>query len=305
MEYKGAEYAQKAEEVLNKKSFLGVFGIGTEDKFENAAGLYVKSGNAYKVAHHHEEAGMMYEKASANYLSAGDKLDSLKAMVDAAQSYKSASPPQIEKAQRAYNAVITTLSVDGKFGQCARHYRDMAEMFEADGAMDTAFENYENAASMFENDNKSGDARKMNLKVATMASEGGDYARACLIFERVGKQSMETRLGAHSAKGYFFQALLCFMASGDSVAASQKLEEYTGLDYTFPTSREHGLVSKLLEAWDNMDGDAFGEACETYDRISPLDPWKVAMLGACKKYIVGTGDGGDGGDIEDDGVDLT
>ena len=32
--------------------------------------------------------------------------------------------------------------------------------------------------------------------------------------------------GAYAAKGYFFQAALCHMASGDNVAASNKLEAF-------------------------------------------------------------------------------
>lgn len=32
--------------------------------------------------------------------------------------------------------------------------------------------------------------------------------------------------GAYAAKGYFFQAVLCHMASGDNVAASNKLEAF-------------------------------------------------------------------------------
>ena len=314
MEGRGVALAKQAEEALNKKGFMSVFGIGKEEKFENAAELYTQSGHAYKVSNSFEEAGMMYEKACENFLLAGSKLDAIKSRTDAATAYGSASPPVTDKALESYQSVIDTLSIDGKFGQCARHYRAMAELCESDNDKESAFTHYENAASMFKNDSKKGEANKCLLKVATMASEGGDYLRGADIYETIAKESLETRLGAYSAKGYFFQALLCFMAGGDVVAAQQKLEEYSAIDYTFPTARESQFVTKLLEAWENNDGDAYGEACVDFDRISPLDPWKSSMLLAAKRRFAGGSGGGGGGggggdddddDESDDGIDLS
>lgn len=34
-----------------------------------------------------------------------------------------------------------------------------------------------------------------------------------------------------------------------------------------------------------MSADDFGAACEAYDRISPLDPWKISMLTSAKGHI--------------------
>jgi hypothetical protein len=40
---------------------------------------------------------------------------------------------------------------------------------------------------------------------------------------QAGRDSMGSRLGAYSAKGHFFQAVLCHMAAGDSVQAQLKV----------------------------------------------------------------------------------
>lgn len=53
--------------------------------------------------------------------------------------------------------------------------------------------------------------------------------------------------GAYAAKGYFFQAALCLMASGDNVAAGSKLQSFKQADFNFPSSRECLFLEQLLE----------------------------------------------------------
>lgn len=83
--------------------------------------------------------------------------------------------------------------------------------------------------------------------MAAIASEKNDLIRAATVYENCGKESLKTTLGAYSAKGYFFQCLLCHLAGGDRVAVDIKLEEFKNLDYTFPKSRECGFVEQLLQ----------------------------------------------------------
>ena len=70
-------------------------------------------------------------------------------------------------------------------------------------------------------------------------------ARAAEIFASNAKESLSSRLGAFSAKGYFFQALLCHLASGDAVQVGVKLDEFKNADFSFGSSRECGFVEKL------------------------------------------------------------
>lgn len=139
---------------------------------------------------------------------------------------------------------------------------------------------YQRAADLFINDNKAQSGNQCLLKIATMASqEGADLPKAASIFESIGRASLESRLGAFSAKGYLFQALLCVLATGDSVKTQQKLDEYTSLDYSFSSSRECDLIRKLLQAVDNMDVDAYSQVPPpfpplTYTPLHSLNsPW--------------------------------
>jgi len=164
--------------------------------------------------------------------------------------------------------------------------------------------------TFFAKDNKKSSAKDSLVKVATLRStmNGGEVAaepgqtpqqiefnniqRAAEIFEQIGRESLESKLGSYSAKGYFFQALLCLLALGDNVAGENKLNEFKNADYTFPTSRECQLIDKLVEALNNSDEEGFSTACQEYDRISPLDPWKTTMLLKVKNQLSGGGSGG-------------
>lgn len=85
------------------------------------------------------------------------------------------------------------------------------------------------------------------LKVAMLSSQEDDFMRAASIFEAIGRESLESKLGAYSAKGYFFQCALCYLAAGDNVAAANKVDEFKSVDYNFPSSRECQFLEKIIE----------------------------------------------------------
>jgi alpha-soluble NSF attachment protein len=91
------------------------------------------------------------------------------------------------------------------------------------------------------------------------------------------------------------------MASGDSVMVANRLEVAKNEDFSFNGSRECTMLEKLKEATDNNDAEAFATACADFDRITPLDPWKMSLLLKSKGFIIG--EGGAGGDEDD--VDLS
>jgi len=184
-----------------------------------------------------------------------------------------------------FNKVIEVYCEDGKFDQAAKFYKQIAEMAEEEKDIPTAVANYEQAATMFLNGNKEIDSNNCLLKVAGLVCESNDLMKAAEIYEAQGKSCLKRKLGQHAAKGHFFQAVLLYMAMGDSVSASQKVEGFMGLDHLFTTSRECDFLKKLLAAWDAYDLQAFQDACQDWDRITPLDGWKMDMLTKTKAHI--------------------
>eukprot|EP01038_Epipyxis_sp_PR26KG_P010048 gene10048-13508_t len=278
-------YRTEGEKALNRTL---IFGFGKQQKYDDASDNFTKAGNAYKLANQWQSAGDMFLKASDAYVQADSANDATNALVEAANCYKKINP---NDAVNTLKRAIDMFNDAGRFSMSARYYKELAEIYEADHNLEGAMWAYEKAAEFLNNDNKKSNANQCLLKVATICTDlNGDYRRAADIYESIGKESMTSRLGVYSAKGYFFQCLLCHLALGDTVAVNMKMEEYKNIDYSFGGSRECQFVEKLVEATNNMSEEDFSQACADFDRISPLDPWKTSVLLKAKHHIVQAND---------------
>lgn len=169
----------------------------------------------------------------------------------------------------------------GRMGQAAKLYNEIADLLEAEGLTEQAIANFEKAADMFSAENTATAAQKCMIKVGHLCAskEAPEFARAADIFARVATESMSNPLLKFQARGLLFEAFLCTLAQADVVAADAALARFKDIDYTFPGSRECKLCEDILQAFKDMNGDAFTDAVFNYDQISKLDPWKTKCVG--------------------------
>lgn len=276
----GEKLKGDAEKILKRTT---IFGFGKNQKFEDAAETYIKAANAFKMSKQWQEAADCYLSAANCQKQTDSPNDSVNSYVEAGNCYKKMNSSQ---AADMFITAVAMYEESGRIAQAARYLKEIAEIYEQDNNTEDALSYYQRAADANEADNKKQGASQCLLKIATLASGNDDFSRAATIFEQLGTESMSTTLGAYSAKGHFFSALLCYLASGDAVATRNKLERYKNIDHTFPQSRECQLITNLLEAVDNFNSEDFSSACADFNKITPLDPWKTSMLLKAKKYIV-------------------
>ena len=306
---KGDAFLQEAEATLKKSTW---FASSTERKYEDAAESYTKAANAYKVGGCNDEAGNAYQRAAELYK---DKLSSLgeasKCLSDAGACLQKTNP---NEAVGCYRSAVTLLCDAGRLNQAAKLSKNIAEIFENDGAaaedgdggdaIQAAIQSYQQAAELFEMEQAKSQASNCLQKVAELSSGALDppeLLRAAEIYESLGRQCLESNLLKYNAKTHFLNGIMCHLANGDSVGASQALSRFDSLDYTFADAREGKFAKQLVECVEQFDPEGFATACFEYDRISKLDPWKTSMLVKVKRSIE---DGGGGGEDDDD-FDLT
>ena len=205
---------------------------------------------------------------------------------------------------------------NGRITQAAKLCKECAELYENEevntegeekSSIVLAIESYEQASELFGMEDAKSQSSQCLAKVAELCSgalEPPDLVRAAGIYDDLGRRCLDSNLLKFNAKGYFLQATLCHLASGDPVGSNQALQRYEGVDYTFGESREGKFARQLVECVENYDAEGFGTACFEYDRISKLDPWKTSILVKVKKTIDDSGGGG-GGDGDDEDFDLT
>eukprot|EP00536_Pseudo-nitzschia_multiseries_P001667 jgi/Psemu1/234886/estExt_Genewise1.C_210142 len=303
---KAKDFIKEAEALLAKR---GWFSSSKERNAEEAAEVFEKAANAYKVGGWNHEAGDTYTRSAELYR---DKLSDFthasKAFNNAGACYKKSSPAD---AVKAYQKAVSLYADNARIMQAAKLTKEIAELYENEEIDEEgkshivlAIEAYEQASEFFGMEDSKSSASQCLGKIAELCSaalEPPDFRRAGKIYDDLGRRCLSSNLLKFNAKGYFLQAVLCHLASGDDVGAEQANAKYESLDYTFADSREGKLALDLTEAVKGFDVEGFATACFEYDRISKLNPWQTSILVKVKRSI---DEGGDDGDDDSD-VDLT
>ncbi|KAI0900928.1 TPR-like protein [Annulohypoxylon nitens] len=280
---------QKADKTLASASGGFSFFGGREDKYQNAADLYIEAANSFRIQKMNREAGQAFEKAAAvqtKQLNEPD--DAANTLVDAFKVYRKENP---EDAVRCLDVAVNQYCKKGNFRRAAQHKENMGEVFENEvGDMKRALECYESAAGWYEGDNAAALANKLWLKVADIAALDGDYYKSIEQYEKVAGASINNNLMRYSVKDYFLKAGICHLATGDMVATNRALEKYRDLDPTFPSTREHQLLTDLAAAIEAGDQDQFTDKLFQFDQMSKLDKWKTTILVRVKNNIEEAGE---------------
>ncbi|KAI8385720.1 soluble NSF attachment protein [Blakeslea trispora] len=279
-EQQAKQLVTKAQSKLNSWSFFSAV-----NKHEEAAELYEKAGNMFKLAQQWNASGDAFIEA-AKLFEQGKcaKFEGSRAFESAAKSYK-----RVDTAA-AVSALREAVKLDqegGNFRQAAKHYQEIAEICESTelDRPSEAKEAYEKAADLYNADDSPALANKCLLKVAQIAAELGDYNTAIEKFETVAAAAIDDPLLKWSLKEYCFKAGLCHLCTGDMVKSTQALSNYCNMDMSFETSREYNLLKGLIECIDQGDVDHFSQIVFDYDKLTRLDAWKTAILLKIKKSM--------------------
>lgn len=272
---RGADFEKKAEK---KISGWGLFG----SKFEDAADLYEKAANCYKLAKSWDKAAEVYIKLAGCHMKLESKHEAASAYVDAANAYKKISPKEaISCLEQAVNYFIEI----GRLNMAARYNKDIGELYEAEQNFSQAMVYFGRAADLFSSEEVTTSANQCKLKVAQFAAQLEQYPMAVEIYEEIAKQSLNNNLLKYSVKGYLLNAGLCQLCRGDAVAIANALEKYQDLDPTFSGTRENKFLADLAAALDEEDVTKFTDVVKEFDSMTRLDAWKTTLLLRIKEAV--------------------
>ncbi|KAH8888174.1 alpha-soluble NSF attachment protein [Thozetella sp. PMI_491] len=275
---------QKAEKTTSSASGGFSFFGGRQDKYQDAADLYIQAANAFRLQGLNKEAGAAFEKAAQiQTVNLKEPDDAANTMIDAFKVYRRDDP---RAAVRCLEVAIQQYCAKGNFRRAASHKESMGEVFETElGDVKGALESYELAAGWYDTDNAPALANKLYLKVADLAALEADYYKAIGIYEKVAASSISNNLMKYSVKEYFLKAGVCHLATKDMVAVERALAGYREQDPTFASTREHQLLTDLLGAIQAGDQDQFTDKLYAFDQMSKLDKWKTAIFVRIKSQI--------------------
>ncbi|ESR49092.1 alpha-soluble NSF attachment protein 2 [Citrus sinensis] len=269
------EFEKKAEKKLNG---WGLFG----SKYEDAADLFDKAANSFKLAKSWDKAGATYVKLANCHLKLESKHEAAQAYVDAAHCYKKTSSNEaISCLEQAVNMFCDI----GRLSMAARYYKEIAELYESEHNIEQTIVFFEKAADMFQNEEVTTSANQCKQKVAQYAAELEQYHKSIEIYEEIARQSLNNNLLKYGVKGHLLNAGICQLCKGDVVAITNALERYQDMDPTFSGTREYRLLSDIAASMDEEDIAKFTDVVKEFDSMTPLDPWKTTLLLRVKEKL--------------------
>ncbi|KAJ0101717.1 hypothetical protein Patl1_06714 [Pistacia atlantica] len=269
------EYEKKAEKKLNS---WGLFG----SKYEDAADLFDKAANSFKLAKSWDRAGSTYVKLANCHIKLESKHETAQAYVDAAHCYKKTNAKEaISCLEQAVNMFCDI----GRLSMAARYYKEIAELYESEQNIEQAIVYFEKAADMFLNEEVTTSANQCKQKVAQYAAELEQYQKAIEIFEEIAKQSLNNNLLKYGVKGHLLNAGICRLCKTDVVAITNALERYQDMDPTFSGTREYRLLADIAASIDEEDIGKFTDVVKEFDSMTPLDSWKTTLLLRVKEKL--------------------
>jgi len=287
------DHEQKAVELMSQadkklKSAGGLFGsfFGGSSKTEEAAELFTKAANSFKMAKKWAAAGSAFCRAAEVHLKSGSKHEAATQYVDASTCYKKADPTEAIHCLLKAIEIYTDM---GRFTIAAKHHMTIAEIYETDMIdIEKSMANYELAADYYKGEESNSAANKCLLKVAQYAAQVEQYQKAVGIYEQVAANAINSPLLRYGAKDHYFRAVLCRMCE-DLQDASNAIAKYEEQFPALSDSREYKLLKALIAACEDRNPDSFTDAVRDYDSISRLDQWYTSILLRIKKTIEGDG----------------
>jgi alpha-soluble NSF attachment protein len=270
------EHYEKAEKKLNSW-------WPSSTRSEEAAELFEKAANSYKIVKEWDNAGESFVRA-ADCMMKTSPWESAIFLTNAGNCYKKCFPM---KARDAFKEASGIYLDEGKFIQAAKMLREIADIYEKEIMINEAIDSYKEAAEIFENENAISDANACLLLAADrMAFKVvGRYEDAMLLYEKIADRSIDSNLLKWKVKDHLFRAALCMFALGDVVGSKRTLDKYEERDAGFASSREGKFLRLLLRALESYNAEEFTNAVVEFDSISPLDAWKTEILLVIKKTI--------------------
>jgi alpha-soluble NSF attachment protein len=272
---KGEDFEKKAEKKL---SGWGLFG----SKYEDAAELFEKSANSFKIAKSWDQAGSVYIKLANCHVKLDSKHEAANAYADAGHCYKKTNT---KESMSCLEQAVNMFMEIGRLNMCARYYKEIAEICEQDQNLEQAIHYYERAADLFQSEEVTTSANQCKQKIAQYAAQLEHYQKAIEIYEEIAKQSLNNNLLKYGVKGHLLNAGICQLCKGDVVAITNALEKYQDMDPTFSNTREYRLLADLAAALDEEDISKFTDAIKEFDSMTQLDAWKTTLLLRVKEAL--------------------
>jgi len=273
------ENEQRAQEFIRqankKKNFC--FGLlVTEEKYDEAAELFNKAANLYKIAQNWQVAAENFQQSAECHMKSNDTVDASNDFVNAGKCYKKGNLK--DQTVSCYERSIKIELAAGHYDTVAKHYTELAELFEGEKMYEKAISYYTEAGESYRTQDNITWSTKMRNKVAECNAKLAKYDEARKIFEEIAKQMVENNNLRLNAKDYLFRAGLCLLCSQDIGGITETVHKYSEIDNFFDTSKEKKFLQLLQEALNDFDYDLVASTLANNIDLYNADTFKRELI---------------------------
>nr|ACJ85025.1 unknown [Medicago truncatula] len=221
-----ADHLARAED-FEKKAEKKLSGWGLfSSKYDDAADLFDKSANSFKLAKSWDKAAATYLKLANCHLKMESKHEAAQAYVDASHCYKKTN---ISEAVSCLDHAVNLFCDIGRLSMAARYLKEIAELYESEQNIEQAVVYFEKSADFYQNEEVTTSANQCKQKVAQFSAQLEQYQTSIDIYEEIARQSLNNNLLKYGVKGHLLNAGICQLCKGDPICHKQCFREISGI----------------------------------------------------------------------------
>lgn len=187
------------------------------------------------------------------------------------------------------NQTVRVFIGQGQVNQAARLRKDVAEVLEEQYELESASAEYEKAAEYYELDESPSFSNQCLLKSADIQVQckSPDFVKAITMYEKVVRDYQKKDLLRSSCKDLFMKITMCYLSNDDNIGAKKAFDKACNEDPSFDNGREGELIQVILDSLDNGDEATLEKHVGKYNKITPFDKPKSALLIRIKDLFQG------------------
>lgn len=129
-------------------------------------------------------------------------------------------------------------------------------------------------------------ANEAALKLATVATRSGEYAKAIEVYEEATNWNRDSAASAKRKNSYFLKAGLCHIIHRDCIVAEQAVARYIKKDEEFACSSECKFLQEVIGSVEEGSEKKFAAILYEYTKRNPsLDDPTTIILEEIKKSM--------------------
>jgi len=262
------QYEIQATKKLNSLGFLN------KNKFEEAADLFSRAGNEYKVAKSYDKAIQMYENAYNCYLKEEQPIDAVKMLINCFNLIENV-PEKIIKAEQISALYFKT----GSFYAGAKYLHFKAQLEQKEGLLDESINSYKNAIEHYRIEKMDYYVETLYRELILIYTELENYDEIVKIFDKMYDLFENKPYYKFKNDKDTTSCILCLLQLQDVVGATKRLNRFLSTVYI-------DFCKEIFDSITNSDSDAFTITVQKYEYKMSYDDWTIKVLYKIKQQLL-------------------